>query len=66
MVVATGGTMAGKASTRDGFTSYRAGTYLMSDMLDTLRPEIDQIADVTAVQFGNAARPATPWSSSTP
>lgn len=54
VVVATGGTMAGKAGTRDGFTSYRAGTYLMSDMLDTLRPEIDQIADVTAVQFGNA------------
>ncbi|SMF04719.1 L-asparaginase [Cellulosimicrobium cellulans J34] len=54
VVVATGGTMAGKATGRDTFTSYRAGTYLMEDMLDTLRPELDAVADVTAVQFGNA------------
>ena len=54
VVVATGGTMAGKATGRDTFTSYRAGTYLMDDMLDTLRPELDAVADVTAVQFGNA------------
>ncbi|MGN7702040.1 asparaginase [Cellulosimicrobium sp. 22601] len=54
VVVATGGTMAGKATGRDTFTSYRAGTYLMEDMLNTLRPELDAVADVTAVQFGNA------------
>lgn len=54
VVVGTGGTMAGKASGRDTFTSYRAGTYLMEDMLDTLRPELDAVADVSAVQFGNA------------
>lgn len=54
VVVATGGTMAGKATGRDTFTSYRAGTYRMEDMLNTLRPELDAVADVTAVQFGNA------------
>ncbi|WP_265521561.1 asparaginase [Oerskovia flava] len=54
VVVATGGTLAGKATGRDTYTSYRAGTYLMDDLLDTLRPEIDAIADVSAVQFGNA------------
>jgi L-asparaginase len=54
VVVATGGTIAGKASGRDTFTNYRAGTYLMEDMLDTLRPELDAVADVSSIQFGNA------------
>ncbi|MFS3130505.1 asparaginase [Nocardioides sp. Bht2] len=52
-VVATGGTLAGKANGRDTFGSYRAGTYLMSDLLDQLRPELNGVADVDAVQFGN-------------
>ncbi|WP_227497205.1 asparaginase domain-containing protein [Planctomonas psychrotolerans] len=53
-VVATGGTIAGKAASRDNFTDYRAGTYLMSDLVGVLQPEIGAIADVTSVQFGNA------------
>ncbi|GAA1112569.1 hypothetical protein GCM10009668_37860 [Nocardioides dubius] len=52
-VVATGGTLAGKATGRDTFGSYRAGTYLMTDLLDQLRPELDGVAAVDSVQFGN-------------
>ncbi|MFC8922026.1 asparaginase [Cellulosimicrobium sp. NPDC057127] len=54
VVVGTGGTISGKASGRETFTSYRSGSYLMEDMLDALRPELDAVADVSAVQFGNA------------
>ena len=54
VVVATGGTIAGQAQGRDTFTDYRAGTYEMDAMLNALRPEINEIADVSAVQFGNA------------
>ena len=54
VVVATGGTIAGQAEGRDTFTDYAAGTYPMDEMLDTLRPEVDAVADVSALQFGNA------------
>ncbi|WP_241744141.1 asparaginase [Cellulosimicrobium arenosum] len=54
VVVGTGGTISGKATGRETFTSYRSGSYLMEDMLDALRPELDDVADVSAVQFGNA------------
>ncbi|MCB7136026.1 asparaginase [Cellulosimicrobium marinum] len=54
VVVGTGGTISGKATGRETFTSYRSGSYLMEDMLDALRPELDAVADVTSVQFGNA------------
>src|SRR5699024_8779489 len=53
-VVATGGTIAGKAQGRDTFTSYRAGTYPMADMVAQLEPEIGAFADVDVVQFGNS------------
>lgn len=53
-VVATGGTIAGKAQGRDTYTSYRAGTYPMADMVAELEPEIGAFADVDVVQFGNA------------
>ena len=40
VVVATGGTLAGKAAGRDTYTNYRAGTYPMSDMVAVLQPEV--------------------------
>ncbi|MFC6152249.1 asparaginase [Nocardioides yefusunii] len=52
-VVATGGTLAGKANGRTAYGSYRAGTYAIADMLDVMRPEVDAVADVDSVQFGN-------------
>lgn len=53
-IVATGGTIAGKAQGRDTFTSYRAGTYPMTDLLAQLEPEVSALADVDVVQFGNS------------
>ncbi|MFC4555230.1 asparaginase [Georgenia faecalis] len=53
-VVATGGTIAGRAAGRDTFTDYRAGTYPMTDMVSVLEPEVSAIADVDVVQFGNS------------
>ena len=52
-VVATGGTIAGQSETRTSFQSYEAGQLLISDMVAALRPEIDEVAEVTSVQFGN-------------
>ena len=52
-VVATGGTIAGQSETRTSFQSYQAGRLLISDMVEALRPEIDDVAAVTTVQFGN-------------
>jgi L-asparaginase len=54
VVVATGGTLAGKAAGRDTYTNYRAGTYPMSDMVAVLQPEVSAFADVEVVQFGNS------------
>jgi len=52
-VIGTGGTIAGTSTTRTSFQSYRAGQLLIADMVDDLRPEIDEVAEVTAVQFDN-------------
>jgi L-asparaginase len=52
-IVATGGTIAGVSETRTSFQSYEAGEVGIDEMLAELRPEIDEVADVTAVQFGN-------------
>lgn len=54
IVIGTGGTLAGKASNNDptSFQSYRAGTYLIEDLVDQL-PGKDKIADVSTYQFGN-------------
>ena len=53
-VIGTGGTMAGASNTRTSFQSYRAGQIPIGDMVYTLKPQIDSVADVTTVQFGNA------------
>ena len=52
-IVATGGTIAGVSETRTSFQSYRAGQLGIDEMLSELRPQIDEVADVTTVQFGN-------------
>lgn len=54
IVIGTGGTIAGKVANDDptNFQNYRAGTYLISDMVDQL-PNKDKIADVATYQFGN-------------
>jgi L-asparaginase len=54
-VVATGGTIAGVSVSKTSFQRYKAGSILMSDMLKELKPNIDSIADVSVVQFGNRA-----------
>ncbi len=52
-IVATGGTIAGVSETRTSFQSYRAGQLGIDEMLAELRPQIDEVADVGTVQFGN-------------
>lgn len=52
-IVATGGTIAGVSETRTSFQSYRAGSLGIDEMLSELRPQIDEVADVSTVQFGN-------------
>ncbi len=52
-IVATGGTIAGVSDSRTSFQSYRAGSLGIDEMLSELRPQIDEVADVTTVQFGN-------------
>ncbi|WP_339278894.1 asparaginase domain-containing protein [Paenibacillus sp. FSL W8-1187] len=52
IVVATGGTLAGKAADGTSFQNYRAGTYLMEDLVAQL-PGKEKIADVETAQFGN-------------
>jgi len=52
MVIATGGTLAGKAADQTSFQNYKAGTYLMEDLVKQL-PDKNKIADVSVYQFGN-------------
>ena len=52
-VIGTGGTIAGQSETRTSFQDYRAGQLLIEDMVNELRPQIDEVAEVTTVQFGN-------------
>ncbi|MFB9276548.1 asparaginase [Cohnella cellulosilytica] len=52
IVIATGGTLAGKAEDQTSFQNYRAGTYLMEDLVKQL-PDKNKIADVSVYQFGN-------------
>ena len=54
-VLGTGGTIAGQSTTRTSFQSYRAGSLQIGDMVEFLRPQIDSVAEVTAIQFGNKA-----------
>ena len=53
VVIGTGGTIAGVSTTRTSFQSYRAGQLLIEDLVAELRPQIDSVADVTTIQFGN-------------
>src|SRR6185369_15614852 len=55
VVLGTGGTISGHATDRSALQTYRAGTYPISIMVDYLRPSLNEIADVTAIQFGNKA-----------
>jgi len=52
-VIATGGTIAGQSETPTSFQNYRAGQILIEDMLSELRPQIDEVARISTVQFGN-------------
>jgi L-asparaginase len=52
-VIGTGGTIAGESRTRTSFQDYRAGQKTIKEMVDFLRPQIDEVADVTTIQFGN-------------
>lgn len=54
-VIGTGGTIAGVSTTRTSFQTYRAGQLAIEDMVNELRPQIDSVAEVTTVQFGNSA-----------
>lgn len=53
MVIGTGGTIASQSETRTSFQDYGAAQLLIADMVDELRPQIDEVAKVTTVQFGN-------------
>ena len=50
VVLGTGGTIAGQSTTRTSFQSYRAGSLQITDMVDFLRPQIDSVAEVTAIR----------------
>ncbi len=52
-VVGTGGTIAGVARSRDSFTDYRGGQIPVASLVDQIRPEVDAVAKVKTVQFGN-------------
>jgi L-asparaginase len=52
-VIGTGGTIAGVATNRGSFTDYRAGQIPIADLVDDLRPEIEAVAEVETIQFGN-------------
>ena len=52
-VVGTGGTIAGVSETRTSFQDYRAGQLPIEDMVYALRPQIEEVAEVNTVQFGN-------------
>ncbi len=56
-VIATGGTLAGKSTDETSFTTYRAGTLLIEDMVKSL-PNKEKIADVSTHQFGNSGSSA--------
>ncbi|GAB3158681.1 L-asparaginase 2 [Micromonospora sonneratiae] len=51
-VIGTGGTIAGKSESRVGFQSYQPGRTPTAELVQYLQPEVGQIADVSAVDFG--------------
>ncbi|MFE3141616.1 asparaginase [Streptomyces scopuliridis] len=52
-VIGTGGTIAGVSASRVDFQDYQAGKLPISKLVGDLKPEVDGIADVSTVQFGN-------------
>jgi len=52
-VIGTGGTISGVATSRSSFTDYRSGQITIASLVDQLRPEIESVADVNTIQFGN-------------
>ncbi|MFD1178783.1 asparaginase [Paenibacillus puldeungensis] len=56
-VIATGGTLAGKSTDETSFTTYKAGSLPIADLVEAL-PNKDQIAEVSTYQFGNSGSSA--------
>lgn len=56
-VIATGGTLAGKSTDETSFTTYKAGSLPIADLVAAL-PNKDQIAEVSTYQFGNSGSSA--------
>ena len=54
-VIGTGGTIAGRSSGRTSFQNYRSGQIPIDSMVAELRPDIDEVADISSLQFGNRA-----------
>lgn len=52
VVIGTGGTIAGLSDTEVSFQRYRSGTLPIDSMVSAL-PRLEQVADVSTVQFGN-------------
>ncbi|WP_165969114.1 asparaginase domain-containing protein [Actinomadura sp. KC06] len=50
-VVGARGTIAGVAATRVSFHRYESGLLSAAEMADALRPELDEVAEVTAADF---------------
>ncbi|MEK5060365.1 MULTISPECIES: asparaginase [unclassified Paenibacillus] len=57
LVVGTGGTIAGQSTDETSFTSYRAGSLAIGDMVGSL-PNLDKLAEVNTLQFGNSGSSA--------
>jgi L-asparaginase len=53
VVIGTGGTIAGASETRTSFQHYKPGQKSIKEMVDFLRPQINDVADVSTIQFGN-------------
>ena len=54
-VIGTGGTIAGVSASRVSFDDYRAGQLPVAKLVDALRPEVDEVADVRTVEYGDKA-----------
>ncbi|MFD3525029.1 asparaginase [Streptomyces sp. NPDC058653] len=52
-VIGTGGTIAGVSDSRVDFQDYQSGKIPVAELVGDLKPEVNAIADVSTVQFGN-------------
>lgn len=53
VVIGTGGTIAGVSESRVDFQDYQSGKIPVAELVGDLKPEVNEIADVSTVQFGN-------------